>query len=612
VPFIPFIKCDTEEADKLAGKYLSRGQHVAHLCRYCCCPTQKSDQPRASYPRKTVPMITKLVKDKDMDGLRNMSQQCITNAMYQLRFGAHNEEGVHGACPLEMLHALLLGMFKYIRDCFFDQVGSKSRAAKEVNALAIEIGVLFCRQSDRAMPKTQFSQGIKKGKLMAKEYTGVLLIIAAILRSTEGKNLLCGPKAGRKSGKFAQDPGLIDDWIMLVETMLMWEEWLKSDEMAKEHVEAAKKKHLYIMYLMRKVGNRTKGMGLKITKFHAIMHMAQDIIHFGVPMNYDTGSDESGHKASKTAAKVTQKRKDLFDEQVGQRLIEVQTLDLAQEEIVNDLPLWGYFDQEKNRPAHYAHTLAQETRVGGVKFQGTVDEAGEYKLVAVRQTKGSDGIQVEVAFTEFIEKLTRQVSEYLPSLHVATYYRRDGVTYRGSAHYSGGVWRDWVMVDWGEDDGKLPNKIWGFVDLRKLPKDNDLNCGGQSPIAPAIYGIVESADIVHEKRGVRRSELFVPLLKRVGKMAQERVVDLEFWLADVGAFDEPIAVIPDIGGPANAYFMLRRRRQWREDFMEWLMERHETYPDFEEDAEDIDETYEESEKEEEDSEEEEDDDDDDE
>jgi len=39
-----------------------------------------------------------------------------------------------------------------------------------------------------------------------------------------------------------------------------------------------------------------------------------------VPMNFDTGSDESGHKASKTAAKVTQKRKELFDEQVSNRL----------------------------------------------------------------------------------------------------------------------------------------------------------------------------------------------------------------------------------------------------------------------------------------------------
>ena len=267
VPFVPFIKCDTEEADRLSGKYTSRSGNVAQLCRYCCCPTQECDQPRAKYPRKTVPMIEGLVQEEDLDGLKKLSQQFIKNALYQLRFGAHNEEGVHCACPLEMLHALLLGMFKYIRDSFFEQVGETSQLAKEINALAVEIGVLLARQSDRDMPKTKFSNGIQKGKLMAKEYTGVLLIIAAILRSTEGKRLLCGIATGKKTTKFARNDGLLDDWIMLVETMLIWEEWLKSDQMAKRHVHRAKEKHLYLMYLMKKVANRTRVWGSRLPSF---------------------------------------------------------------------------------------------------------------------------------------------------------------------------------------------------------------------------------------------------------------------------------------------------------------------------------------------------------
>jgi hypothetical protein len=40
------------------------------------------------------------------------------------------------------------------------------------------------------MPKCQFKQGIKKGKLMAKEYRGILLVMAAILRSDRGRELL--------------------------------------------------------------------------------------------------------------------------------------------------------------------------------------------------------------------------------------------------------------------------------------------------------------------------------------------------------------------------------------------------------------------------------------
>jgi hypothetical protein len=118
VPYVHFIKCDTEEADRLAGKYTSWTLNVASLCRYCCCPTSYSDDPLADYPRKTVPMIKALIDNKDVEGLKSMSQQQIKNAWHPICFGAHNDEGVHGATPLEMLHALLLGIFKYVRDCF--------------------------------------------------------------------------------------------------------------------------------------------------------------------------------------------------------------------------------------------------------------------------------------------------------------------------------------------------------------------------------------------------------------------------------------------------------------------------------------------------------------
>ena len=88
---------------------------------------------------------------------------------------------------------------------------------------------------------------------------------------------------------------------MLLERLLQWEMWLKSDEMRPNNVSRAKTKHRYLMFLICKIGNRTAGMGLKIVKFHAIMHMAQDILDYGVPMEFDTGANESGHKAEKSS-----------------------------------------------------------------------------------------------------------------------------------------------------------------------------------------------------------------------------------------------------------------------------------------------------------------------
>jgi hypothetical protein len=123
IPYIHFIKADTEEADQLAGKYTSGTQGVKQLCRYCFYPTRKSNYPRAEYDRKTVTAINNLIQNKDAVGLQEMSQQIIENACYKLRFGAHNDEGVHGSCPVEMLHCLHLGIFKYVCDFFFEQLG---------------------------------------------------------------------------------------------------------------------------------------------------------------------------------------------------------------------------------------------------------------------------------------------------------------------------------------------------------------------------------------------------------------------------------------------------------------------------------------------------------
>ena len=61
-----------------------------------------------------------------------------------------------------MLHALLLGIFKYSRECFFTQIGKSSALAAEIDALAKQYGELFGRQSERDLPKCKFSDGIRK------------------------------------------------------------------------------------------------------------------------------------------------------------------------------------------------------------------------------------------------------------------------------------------------------------------------------------------------------------------------------------------------------------------------------------------------------------------
>ena len=143
VLFTPFIKVDGEEADKLCSKYLSRTGNVAQLCRYCECPSDKSDRPLAEFPLKTLPKIKRLIAQNNVQALQNLSQHNIKNAMYALRFGYHNHQGIHGACPMEMLHAILLGLFRYTHDCFFQQIGKTSKIAEAINAYSKMYGELL-------------------------------------------------------------------------------------------------------------------------------------------------------------------------------------------------------------------------------------------------------------------------------------------------------------------------------------------------------------------------------------------------------------------------------------------------------------------------------------
>ena len=53
-------------------------------------------------------------------------------------------------------------------------------------------------------------------------------------------------------------------------------------------------------------------MGLKLMKFHAMIHLAVDIFMFGMPLEVDTGSNESGHKLEKIAGRLTQKNEQTF------------------------------------------------------------------------------------------------------------------------------------------------------------------------------------------------------------------------------------------------------------------------------------------------------------
>ena len=483
-----------------------------------------------------------------MDQLQEISQHYLQNAWYKCRFNQGNARGIHGACPSEMLHAIQLGIFKYTRDIFFESIGESAQVAHDINGLARVYGKLLSHQSDRSLPNTNFSKGIKDGKLMAKDYRGVMLVMAAVIRSTKGRQLL-----GTKQN-FREDH-LKDDWQLLVELLLEWEAYLCLPKMKMKHIKRLDKKHRYIMYVMKKVANRTKGMGLNIMKFHGIVHLMDDIIQHGVPLEFDTAGNESHHKIAKVAARLTQQNEANFLYQVAVRMHEFLILDLALHEVETGGRVSDYFDifsdesvaemdissENPDQPAADEEELNVTDDAKIAVFFDKEEGAPGFELQS--KSKFADKTAINTELLHFLLGLQDLLLDYLPTKHldIFTRHKRGDNIFHGHPNYRGqGPWRDWAIVQW-EGYGELPCHICCFVVLDSVPASrNGLQYSGVW-LKNATYAVVESVE--HEDIGeeLGKSELFVPLLKEVAGMDGDgSVVGRKFYLAETDGLCWPM------------------------------------------------------------------------
>ena len=110
---------------------------------------------------------------------------------------------------------------------------------------------------------------------------------------------------------------------MLLESLLCWEQWLKKDRMKRREVSNSCRAHRHLMRLVEFVAPRSRGMKHCRIKFHLGLHIAGDVLDFGVPANVDSTPLECSHKTNmKVTAANTQRRKLKLNMQIAQRLSE--------------------------------------------------------------------------------------------------------------------------------------------------------------------------------------------------------------------------------------------------------------------------------------------------
>ena len=266
--------------------------------------------------------------------------------------------------------------------------------------------------------------------MMAKEHRGVLLVMLAIFRSTKGREIM-----GIRSEWFRNEANK-DDWIMLIELLLKWEAYLNLDKMLIKHVVRLRRKHRFILYLMRKIARREKGMGLKLIKFHVVLHLADDT-------EFDTSVNEGHHKVGKKAEKLTQKEAASFQHQTSVRLMEYMLLELAMEEISTDAKIWEYFmtyadndvmdlgqnDKETQNSAgsetdNDAERMAVETGETGINVW-LDDETGESTFTLLSRSKFAAKTTWNNEVIDFLLSLQEKIAEPPYLMDIRTWHKEE-------------------------------------------------------------------------------------------------------------------------------------------------------------------------------------------
>lgn len=202
------------------------------------------------------------------------------------------------------------------------------------------------------------------------------------------------------------------------------------------------------------------------------------------------------------------------------------------------------------------------------------DESGSTRFEFRSKGKHAQRTALPTDLLDFLVELQETASDYLPSgkLEIRTRHRREGIIFHAHPNFMGkGPWKDWAVVDWGRDYGKLPCHIQAFVALDGVPNGSGLEFGGM-PLRNGTHGVAEEAKI--EIVQGFKSDLLTPYLKTVGKIVDKQVTERKFFLADTEAIVSPCSMIPDIGGPPNRYFYVKPRREWAKEFVLWVEAPH--------------------------------------
>ena len=489
---------DCKGNDVLCGRFGSHSLSVKRLCRDCDVLTLDGDN-----CDHICRYITRNdVENKSKDHLKDLSHHCIRNAFSDVYFGARNL-CIAEASPPEPLHGYRLGICKYLFEAFETQCSNNT--LKLVNFTVMKIATYSCRSSLRNLPSLQpfKRKGVTRCNTLSADeqfartfalYLALMIpkVFQSVAIEDRHRKQTCINSDGSEVSKIVNIGPLgfamAKKWLKLLSNTVTFHGWIMSPQHARMDLEVretrqrhdrslereskAQKSVREYMRLYKSVINRTQGNGLRIPKFHQLLHYVNQILKDGSLLNIDGGRCESIATTNHTnPGKRTQMRLESFLTQLSQCHYADVTVNSASENSKNAYGSLTFANKRNVEQQNDPHCF------GGTRFilsidNNSLDDSRNPTLKFVWQGKQPSKC--------FSQQLCSALSKRLwlndrhmnclsldSSVLCATEYYHNDITYRAHPSYrDDGAWFDWAAIAWEGSGQSVPAKLFMFLDLR--------------------------------------------------------------------------------------------------------------------------------------------------
>ena len=253
---------------------------------------------------------------------------------------------------------------------------------------------------------------------------------------------------------------MINSYIMVLEYLIILSEWLCSDVIEVSSLEQVNRSIIFIMKLYKNTVRRDSIHGMKISKFHEMLHIVRDIHLFGPPKGYDGRPGESSHKQTKQLARRTQKRVDYFENQTGKRMYESLVINKMFHEFVSDeITDKNSFDivlqNNKKRKTSSLMSMTDDRKVLHplVEDVSKTSTVFQESCVFIFNTIGNIIESNDIPILPYI-KINDNIQ-----IHCHPLYKMKE------------EWFDWILVKWeyeNSDFQYVPARVMQIIDLRGI------------------------------------------------------------------------------------------------------------------------------------------------